>query len=145
MRTVVINENTIQRKWYVVDANDLTLGRLASEIAIILTGKRKTAYSPNQDHGDNVIVINAEKARLSGRKAEFKTYFRHSEYPGGEKFRSFKEQMRLDATVVIKDTVFGMIPKTSLGRRIFQKLHVYAGGTHPHEAQKPTSLSLVKN
>jgi len=142
MRTTVVNSKTIERKWYVVDANNMILGRMASKVATILSGKRKPAYAPNQDHGDYVIVVNADKIRLSGNKADKKTYFRHSRYPSGGKVRSFKEQMTLDSTKVIKDAIRGMVPKTTLGRTIISKLHIYRDKNHPHVAQKPEILSL---
>ncbi len=142
MKTVVVNTTSIERKWYVVDAQDLVLGRISSKIASILMGKGKPAYSPNQDHGDFVVVVNADKIVLTGKKEDMKTYFRHSGYAGGEKIRSFKEQQALDASVVIKKAVHGMCPKTKLGRAIEKKLFVYAGAEHPHAAQKPETLSL---
>ncbi|MCX7726757.1 MAG: 50S ribosomal protein L13 [Chitinispirillaceae bacterium] len=142
MKTVVVNEKTIERKWYVVDASFQPLGRLASKIATILIGKNKVAYSPNQDHGDNVIVINAEKVVLTGKKAEMKTYFRHSMFPGGAKIRSFKEQLKLDPTKIIIHAVRGMIPKNARGRAILRKLFVYAGENHPHIAQKPEAIKI---
>ena len=115
MKTVVVNEKEIARKWFVVDANDVVLGRLASKVANVLIGKGKPAYAPNQDHGDNVVIINADKIRLTGTKSETKTYFRHSMYPGGEKIRSYKEQMELDPTKVVIHAIRGMVPKTTLG------------------------------
>lgn len=142
MKTVVVNTTDIERKWYVVDAQDVVLGRLASKVANLLMGKGKPAYSPNQDHGDNVIIINAEKVALTGKKEDMKTYFRHSGFPGGEKIRSYKEQQEVDATVIIKKAVHGMCPKTKLGRAIEKKLHVYTGAEHPHSAQKPETISL---
>ena len=142
MKTAVVNEKSINRKWFVIDAGDMILGRLASKVAVILSGKRKPAYSPNQDHGDNVIIINSDSVRLSSNKADKKQYFRHSRYPGGGKFRSFKEQMALDSTKVIQDAVHGMLPKNTLGRKIITKLHVYKGDSHSHAAQKPEPLSL---
>ena len=142
MKTIVVDSRTISRAWYVVDATDQMIGRLASKVANILIGKGKVAYSPNQDHGDYVIVINAEKAKLSGTKMETKRYFRHSKYPGGEKFRSFKEQMALDPTKVIVHAVHGMVPKNALGRSIMTKLHVYKDAGNPHVAQKPTPITL---
>ena len=137
MRTAVVNAKTIGRKWYLIDADNMILGRLASKVATILSGKEKPAYAPNQDYGDYVVIVNADKVRLSGKKAEKKVYFRHSRYPSGQKFRSFQEQMALDSTKVIKDAVQGMIPKTVLGRSMLSKLHVYKGENHPHQAQKP--------
>ncbi len=142
MKTLVINEKQIARKWYVVDATDMVIGRLASRVAGLLMGKGKPAYSPNQDHGDNIIIVNADKVQLTGTKADTKTYFRHSGYPGGEKIRSFKEQMDADSRKVVTHAVWGMLPKTTLGRQIFSKLHVYSGDTHPHTAQKPETLQL---
>jgi large subunit ribosomal protein L13 len=142
MKTVVVNSESISRNWYIVDAAGQMLGRLASNVATLLIGKRKVAYSPNQDHGDFVIVINAEKVRLSGKKPKTKRYFRHSQYPGHGKFRSFKEQMALDPTQVIKHAVHGMISKNALGRSIIKKLHVYPNAEHPHAAQKPSPISL---
>lgn len=143
MKTTVVNAKAIERKWYLVDANDMILGRLASKVATLLSGKGKPAYSPNQDHGDYVIILNADDIRLSGNKADKKFYFRHSTYPGGEKFRSFKEQMVLDSTKVIKDAVRGMLSKNTLGRSKISKLHIYKNDSHPHEAQKPEVLSLL--
>lgn len=142
MKTTVVNAKSINRKWFVVDASEMILGRLASKVALILSGKGKPAYSPNQDHGDNVIIINSDTIRLSGNKADKKRYFRHSRYPGGAKFRTFKEQMALDSTKVVVDAVHGMLPKNILGRKIISKLHVYKEGSHPHAAQKPEVLTL---
>ncbi len=142
MNTKVVNLDTIERKWYVVDAEGMVLGRLATQIAGLLIGKSKPAYSPNQDHGDNIVVINAAKVTLTGKKEDMKTYFRHSMQPGGEKFRSFKDQREMDATVIIRKAVHGMVPKTKLGKAIEGKLHIYVGGEHPHGAQKPETISL---
>ena len=142
MKTVVVNAESIRHDWYIVDAANQMIGRLASKVANILIGKSKVAYSPNQDHGDFVIVINAEKARLSGKKPKTKRYFRHSQYPGHEKFRSFKEQMALDPTQVIRHAVHGMVSKNALGRKIMKTLHVYRNAEHPHAAQKPVPISL---
>ncbi len=142
MKTVVVDTKSINRDWYVVDASELTLGRLASKAARVLIGKGKVAYSPNQDHGDYLIIINADKVKLTGIKPETKTYFRHSRYPGGGKFRSFGEQMAMDSTQVIIHAIHGMVSKNALGRAIMRKLHVYSGSTHPHEAQQPKELKL---
>jgi large subunit ribosomal protein L13 len=141
MKTEVINTGDITRKWYVVDANGMIVGRLASHLATILSGKDKPAYSPNQDHGDNVIVINSDTVRLTGKKEEMKTYFRHTGYAGGKKERPFKKQMALDSRQVVIHAVHGMIPKTKLGSAIMRKLHVYKKDVHPHVAQKPEPLS----
>jgi large subunit ribosomal protein L13 len=142
MKTKVVNAKSIQRSWYVIDASDQVLGRLSSRIAQLIIGKGKTGYSPNQDHGDNVIVINAAKVRVTGNKASDKTYFRHSTYPGGLKQRTFNEQMKLDPVKIIKHAVWGMVPKKALGRKIYTKLHVYSDGNHKHSAQKPVTLTL---
>jgi large subunit ribosomal protein L13 len=142
MKTVVIGTKDIKREWFIVDAADKIVGRLASKIAGILIGKGKPAYSPNQDHGDYVIIINADKVKLTGKKPELKTYFRHTMYPGGQKHRPFREQMEKDSTKVILHAVRGMVPKTKLGRAIMRKLHVYKGAEHPHVAQQAKALSI---
>lgn len=142
MKTVVVDTKSIERDWYVVDASEQTLGRLASKAASVLMGKGKPAYSPNQDHGDYLIIVNADKVKLTGKKPETKTYFRHSRYPGGGKFRSFREQMERDSSQVIIHAIHGMISKNALGRAMMKKLHVYSGANHPHEAQQPKELNL---
>ena len=142
MKTVVVDTKSIERGWFVVDAAELTLGRLASKAAHVLIGKGKPAYSPNQDHGDNLIIVNADKVRLSGSKPETKTYFRHSTYAGGDKHRRFEEQMALDSTQVVIHAVKGMVSKNARGRAIMKKLHVYRGAEHPHTAQQPKELKL---
>lgn len=142
MKTAVINPDKIQRKWYIVDANNMILGHLASRVANMLIGKGKTEYSPNQDHGDFVIVINSDKIVLSSDKADRKIYFSHSTHPGGAKFRSFREQMNQDSRKVIIDAVHGMVPQTALGRKILSKLHVYKDANHLHAAQKPETVKL---
>jgi len=142
MKTIVVNTNDIAHDWYVVDAANKVVGRLASTLAQILVGKNKVAYSPNQDHGDHIIVINSDKAKFTGSKPENKVYFRHSMYPGGKRQRPVKEQMTMDSTQVIIHAVRGMVPKNKLGRSIMTKLHVYKTGTHPHSAQQPKELSI---
>ncbi|MFP4012620.1 MAG: 50S ribosomal protein L13 [Chitinispirillaceae bacterium] len=142
MKTVVVDTKSIKRDWYVVDASEQTLGRLASKAASVLMGKGKPAFSPNQDHGDYLIIVNADKVKLTGKKPETKTYFRHSRYPGGGKFRSFREQMERDSSQVIIHAIHGMISKNALGRAMMKKLHVYTGASHPHEAQQPKELNL---
>jgi large subunit ribosomal protein L13 len=142
MKTIVVNTDGISHEWYVVDAANKVVGRLASKIAHLLIGKGKVAYSPNQDHGDNIVVINSDKAKFTGRKPDLKVYFTHSMYPGGKKERPFKKQMELDSTKVIIHAVRGMVPKNKLGRSIMRKLHVYKTATHPHAAQQPKELSL---
>jgi len=142
MKTVVVDEKTIKRDWFVVDATDISLGRIASKVAQVLIGKGKVAYSPNQDHGDFVVVVNAEKVKLTGTKPETKEYFRHSHYPGGDKYRSFKEQLAMDPAKIIIHAVHGMVSKNARGRAIMRKLHVYGGSVHPHTAQQPQPLNL---
>lgn len=142
MKTVVVDTKSIKREWYVLDAADQVLGRLASKAAQILIGKNKVAYSPNQDHGDFLIILNADKIMLTGIKSETKEYFRHSRYPGGGKFRSFKEQMELDSSKVLIHAIHGMVSKNARGRAIMKKLHVYSGASHPHAAQQPKAITL---
>ncbi len=137
MRTVCVKKEDVPSEWLVVDAMGMTLGRLSSRIAYMLMGKGKPAYSRHQDVGDHVVVVNAEKVRLTGSKAETKTYFRYSGYPGGAKFTSFKELMSKEPEEVVRHAVKGMLPRTKLGRQMFKKLHVYRGPDHPHTAQKP--------
>jgi len=142
MKTVVVPTSEIKREWFVVDASDKVVGRLASTIAGVLIGKGKPAYSPNQDHGDYVVIINADKVKLTGTKPELKTYFSHTMYPGGQKHRPFKELMAKDSTKVIRHAIYGMIPKTKLGRAIMRKVHIYKDANHPHAAQQPKALSV---
>jgi large subunit ribosomal protein L13 len=132
----------IQRQWYVVDAEDKVLGRLASEIAKILRGKHKPMFTPHLDVGDYVIVVNAEKVRLSGNKAEKKTYFRHTGYMGHEKHIPFRKMIEEAPEKVIDLAVKGMLPKNNLGRLMRKKMKVYAGPSHPHEAQQPDVLEV---
>ncbi|MBO3460549.1 50S ribosomal protein L13 [Aetokthonos hydrillicola Thurmond2011] len=134
--------NTLEREWYVVDATDQRLGRLASEIAMVLRGKNKPIYTPHLDTGDFVIVINAEKVAVTGKKRTQKVYRRHSGRPGGMKTETFaKLQQRLPERIV-EHAVKGMLPKNTLGRQLFTKLKVYAGPIHPHTAQKPKELKI---
>lgn len=141
-RTYVPKAAEIHRKWYIVDAEGKTLGRLASQVAKILRGKHKPEFTPHLDVGDFVIVINASKVRLSGKRAEMKEYFHYSGYPGGAKFRSFKELIQTKPEFVIEHAVKGMLPHNRLGRKLIRKLKVYGDSNHPHQAQKPEPLSL---
>ncbi len=141
-KTYVTKPGEVERTWYVVDASGQTLGRLASRIAHILRGKHKPTYSPSVDVGDYVIVINAEKVRVTGRKLDQKIYYRHSGYPGGLKQISLRDQLAKHPTRVIEAAVRGMLPRNRLGRRMFKKLKVYAGPEHPHQAQNPKPLDL---
>ncbi len=137
MKTYAQKASEIQRDWYVVDAAGQTLGRLATQIATLLRGKHKPTFTPNLDGGDFVIVINAEKVRLTGRKAEQKIYYRHSGYPGGIKAIPFQRMLAQHPDRILRFAVKGMLPKTRLGRRQLKKLKIYAGPTHPHAAQQP--------
>jgi len=141
-RTYVTKPEDIQRKWYVVDAKGQTLGRLASEVAQVVRGKHKPIYTPAADVGDYVIVVNAEKVHVTGRKLDQKKYYRHSGYPGGLKEISLRRMLEERPTRVIELAVRGMLPKNRLGRKMIKKLKVYAGADHPHEAQQPEPLEL---
>ena len=142
MKTYTPKATEIERAWWVVDAEDKVLGRLASEVAQVLRGKHKPMYTPHLDTGDHVIVVNAEKIRLTGKKAQQKTYFRHSGYMGGDKHIPFEEMREKHPERVIELAVKGMLPKNNLGRLMLKKLKVYAGPEHPHEAQKPEKLEI---
>ena len=142
MNTFMANPDKIERKWYVVDADGCTLGRLASEVASVLRGKNKPQYTPNVDTGDYVIVINAEKINVTGKKLDQKIYYRHSEYVGGMKETTLREMRAKKPEKVIELAVKGMLPKGPLGRQMYSKLHVYAGAEHPHAAQKPEVLKF---
>ena len=141
-RTYVAKPADIQRDWYVVDATDLTLGRLATKIASVLRGKNKPQYTPYEDVGDFVIVINAEKVHVTGRKLDQKEYFHHTGYPGGIKSITLRKQLQKHPERVIEHAVKGMLPRGPLSRRQFRKLKVYAGSEHPHQAQLPKPLEL---
>lgn len=134
--------DSIERKWYVVDAADQRLGRLASEIAQIIRGKNKPTYTPHMDTGDFVIVVNAEKVAVTGKKGEQKLYRRHSGRPGGMKTETFDKLKNRVPERIIEKAVKGMLPKNALGRQLFTKLKVYAGPTHPHQAQEPESIKI---
>ena len=138
------NAQTVERKWYVVDADGMTLGRLASQVAAILRGKNKPIYTPHCDTGDHVIVINAAKVVLTGKKLDQKVYYHHSGYAGGMKETKYRKLMAEKPEFAVKHAVVGMLPKGPLGRQMARKLRVYAGAEHEHEAQKPTVLELVK-
>ena len=142
MKTFMASPATIARKWYVVDATDMTLGRLASEVAKVLRGKNKPIFTPHIDCGDNVIVINAEKIKVTGKKMDQKVYYHHSDYVGGLKEATLREKLAKKPEQVIELAVKGMLPKGPLGRQMFTKLHVYAGPEHKHEAQKPEVLTF---
>ena len=142
MKTYMANPDKIERKWYVVDATDMTLGRLASEIAKVLRGKNKPVFTPHIDTGDYVIVTNAEKIKVTGKKMNQKIYYHHSEYIGGMKETTLREMMNKHPERVIEFAVKGMLPKGPLGRQMYTKLFVYAGPDHKHAAQKPETLEF---
>ena len=142
MKTFMASPATIDRKWYVVDATDMTLGRLASEVAKVLRGKNKPIFTPHIDTGDYVIVINAEKIAVTGKKLDQKIYYHHSDYVGGMKETTLREKLAKKPESVIELAVKGMLPKGPLGRQMLKKLHVYAGPEHNHEAQKPEVLTF---
>lgn len=142
MKTYMPNEAAIERKWYVVDATGLTLGRLASEVAKVLRGKNKPIFTPHADTGDYVIVVNAEKITVTGKKLNDKIYYRHSDYVGGMKEATLKEMLDKKPEKVVELAVKGMLPKGPLGRKMYTKLFVYAGPEHKHAAQKPEELKL---
>ena len=142
MKTYMPSATTVEKKWYVVDATDMTLGRLASNVANVLRGKNKPIYTPNMDTGDYVIVINAEKIKVSGKKLDQKMCWHHTEYVGHHKEFSLRQMLQDKPERVIEHAVKGMLPKGSLGREMYTKLHVYAGAEHPHAAQKPEVLTF---
>ncbi len=142
MKTYMPNPTQVERKWYVVDAEGQTLGRLCSEIANVLRGKNKPIYTPHADCGDYVIVVNAEKIKVTGKKLDQKIYYHHSEYVGGMKETNLKTMLEKHPERVIEHAVKGMLPKGPLGRAMYKKLFVYAGPDHEHQAQKPESLTF---
>ena len=142
MKTFMASPSTIDRKWYVIDADGMTLGRLASEAAKILRGKNKPIFTPFIDTGDYLIIVNAEKIKVTGKKLDQKTYFSHSKYVGGVREVTLREMMDKKPEKVVELAVKGMLPKGPLGREMYKKLHVYAGPEHNHQAQKPETLTF---
>ena len=142
MKTYMASSDKVERKWYVVDATGYTLGRMASEIAKVLRGKNKAIYTPHADTGDYVIVVNADKIKVTGKKLDQKIYYNHSDYVGGMRETTLKEKLAKKPESVIELAVKGMLPKGPLGRSMIKKLHVYAGPEHAHEAQKPEALEF---
>ncbi len=143
-KTVSANKTTAQKQWVLVDAENQTVGRLASVIALILRGKHRPDYTPHVDCGDNVVVINADKVRFTGLKWEQKTYVHHTGYPGGQREVKASELLKKKPYAVLEHAVKGMLPKNRLGRRLFSNLYVYAGSEHKHEAQNPQTIDLKK-
>jgi large subunit ribosomal protein L13 len=142
MKTYVAKPQTVQRDWHLVDATDKTLGRLAAVVASRLRGKHKPEFTPHVDTGDHIVVVNAEKIRVTGNKLKDKMYYRHTGYIGNLKSISLEKQLAKHPERVIQTAVKGMLPKNPLGRAMFKKLHVYAGPEHPHQAQQPTALDI---
>lgn len=141
-KTVSANSQTAERKWVLIDAENEVLGRLAARVAMILRGKHKATYTPHADTGDYVIIINADKVRLTGTKADYKTYRVHSGYPGGQKELAYHTQMAKKPYYAVEEAVRGMLPKNKLGRALFTNMKVYAGAEHPHDAQNPVKINL---
>jgi len=143
-KTVSANKATVNKEWVVIDATDVVLGRLSSEVAKLLRGKHKPNFTPHVDCGDNVIIINAEKVRLTGRKLSDKVYLRHTGHPGGQRSQNAQEIMDKYPERLIEKAVKGMLPKSRLGRAIYKNLYVYVGSEHKHEAQQPKEIKLTK-
>ncbi|MFQ5649917.1 MAG: 50S ribosomal protein L13 [bacterium] len=143
MKTYIVNPDEVERKWLLVDAQGQILGRVASRVATILRGKHKPTFSPHMDVGDYVVIINAEKIRLTGKKAQMKRYYRHTGYPGGLRSDSFEELIRKAPEKILQRAIWGMLPHNRLGRKMYKKLKVYAGNSHPHAAQSPERLELT--
>ncbi|PWJ39131.1 50S ribosomal protein L13 [Sediminitomix flava] len=141
-KTQSANKSNIKKEWFIVDATDLVLGRLGSEVAKVLRGKHKPSFTPHADCGDNVIIINADKVKLTGDKWDAKLYIRHTGYPGGQRQLTAKELMAKKPFKMVENAVKGMLPKGVLGRKIYRNLFVYAGAEHPHEAQQPKELKF---
>ena len=142
--TYFFKQSEVEQKWYLVDAQGQTLGRLATQVAKVLRGKHKPVFTPNIDAGDFVIVVNAEKIKVTGKRTELKEYFHYTGYPGGAVFQSFKDMVKKNPQRVIEHAVKGMLPHNRLGKKIIKKLKVYPGVEHPHTAQKPEALALIK-
>lgn len=143
MKTFIAKPYEVNRKWLVVDAEGKVLGRLATEVATILRGKHKPIYAPHMDVGDHVIIINAGKVRLTGRKAQTKRYFRHTGYPGGLRSESFTELLKKHPERILEKAIWGMLPHNRLGRKMYKKLKIYSGAEHPHQAQQPEKYEVA--
>jgi large subunit ribosomal protein L13 len=141
-KTVSANKSTVRKEWILIDATDVVLGRLASRTALILRGKTKPNYTPHVDCGDNVVIINAEKVRLTGKKMTDKVYIRHTGYPGGQRFTTPSELLKRKPHAVVEEAIRGMLPKNRLGAKLFRNLYVYAGSEHQQEAQKPKQINI---
>ncbi len=142
MKTYIAKPDEVEHKWLIVDAEDKVLGRLATQVATILRGKHKPIYSPHMDVGDHVIIINAEKIRVTGKKAATKKYYRHTGYPGGLRSESYEDLIISDPGKILEKAIWGMMPRNKLGKKMFKKLQIYAGVEHPHSAQQPEKLEI---
>ena len=142
MSTLFPSKTNLQRRWYVLDAQDIVLGRLATKVAMMLMGKHKPTYTPFIDTGDHVVVINADKVRLTGNKEEDKNYYRHTGYPGGLKTTTAKKMRQTRPERMIELAIQGMLPKSKMGKQMYRKLNVYAGPKHPHQAQQPVEIAV---
>lgn len=142
MKTYIAKPDEVEHKWLIVDAEDKVLGRLATQVATILRGKHKPIYSPHMDVGDHVIIINAEKIRVTGKKAATKKYYRHTGYPGGLRSESYEDLIVSDPGKILEKAIWGMMPRNKLGKKMFKKLKIYAGVEHPHTAQQPEKLEI---
>lgn len=142
MKTYIAKPADIERKWYLVDAEGEVLGRLASKVAAVLRGKHKPIFSPHMDVGDHVIIVNAEKIRVTGKKAKQKTYFRHSGYPGGVTMEKYSDLLKKHPERILEKAIWGMLPHNRLGRKMYKKLKVHAGKEHGHQAQRPEKMEL---
>lgn len=141
-KTVSLKAGDIQKEWYVIDATDMVLGRLASRVALILRGKNKPSFTPNMDCGDNVIIVNADKVKLTGNKMTDRVYVRHTGYPGGQRFSTPKEILAKKPTELVRMAVKGMLPKNRLGAKLINNRYLYQGSEHPHQAQNPKTIKL---
>lgn len=141
-KTISANQDTVSKEWVIVDAKDQVLGRLASQIAAVVRGKHKTNFTPHVDCGDNVIVINADKVRFTGKKMTDKVYTRHTGYPGGQRFTTPRQMLEKHPERILEHAIKGMLPRNRLGRRLFTNLYVYAGDQHPHAAQQPKEMTF---
>ena len=142
MKTIFVNPKDVHREWYVIDAQDVVLGKLATRVATLLRGKHKVEYTPHQEVGDYVVVVNADKVRLTGNKSDQKMYYHHSGYPGALKSYTFTKMLTRRPTYPVEHAIRGMLPKNRLGRKLFHNAKIYAGSEHPHAAQKPEQLVI---
>ena len=143
MRTLYVKETEIERKWHLIDADGVTLGRLATKVATLLRGKHKPSFTPHQELGDYVVIVNAERVNVTGRKRQQKMYYKHSGYPGALRTESFATMIKRKPEHVVEHAIRGMLPKNRLGRKLFKNVKVYAGPSHPHQAQQPEKLEIT--